>query len=57
MEELSEIEVLKKYLQYLKYQNGYMTDSNDKIIIENRRLRNDLEEINASYQELITYSK
>ena len=57
METLSKVEVLKKSLQYFKYQNGYLNDSNDKLMMENRRLREDLEEINASFQELITASK
>ena len=57
MESLSEVEVLKKSLQYFKDQNGYLNDSNEKLMITNMRLREDLEEINPSYQELITTSK
>ena len=57
MESLSAIEVLKKSLQYFKDQNGYLNDSNEKLMISNSRLREDLEEINARYQELIKTSK
>ena len=57
METLSKIEVLKKYLQYFKDQNRYLNNLNDKLMMENRRLREDLEEINANYLELITTSK
>ena len=58
METLSEVEVIKpKSLQYYKAQNGYLNDSNDQLMLENRRLREDMEETNTSYQELITSSK
>ena len=57
METLSEIEVLKKSLQYFKYQNGYLNNSKDKLTMENMRVREDLEKINARYQYLITTSK
>ena len=35
----------------------YLNDSNPKLMIANRILREDLEEIDTSYQELITVSK
>ena len=57
MESLSKVEVLKKSLQYFKDQNWYLNDSNEKLMIENKRRREDLEDIYASYQELITTSK
>ena len=57
MESLLEVEVLKKSLQYFKDQNGYLNDSNEKLMIEKKRLREDLEDINARYQELMTSSK
>ena len=57
MESISEVEVLNKSLQYFKEQNRYLNDSNEKLMIANRRLREDLEEIDANYQELITVSK
>ena len=57
LESYSEAEVLKKYLQSFKEQNRYLNDSNEKIMISNRRLCEDLEEIDTSYQELISVSK
>ena len=57
MDSLSEIEVLKKSLTYFKDQNGYLNDANEKLMIANKRPREDLEESNASYQELIIASK
>ena len=42
MESLSEFQVLKKSLQYFKDQNGYLNDSNEKLMIENNRLREDI---------------
>ena len=57
LESYSEVEVLKKYLQSFKEQNRYLNDSNEKIMISNRRLCEDLEEIDTSYQELISVSK
>ena len=50
MESLSEVEVLKKSLQYFKEQNRYLNDSSEKLMIANIRLREYLEEINANYQ-------
>ena len=57
MESMSEIEFLKKSLTYFKYQNHYLNDSNENLTIENRRMRDDLEQSNARYQELIIDSK
>ena len=50
MESLSKFEVLKKSLTYFKDQNGYLNDSNEKLMIENKSLMEDLEERNACYQ-------
>ena len=57
MESLSEFEVLNKSLRYTKDTNWYLNDSNEKLMISNKRLREDLEEFNANYQELITAFK
>ena len=57
MKSLSEVEVLKNFLQYFKEQNIYLNDSSEKLMIANRRLREDLEEINANYQEITTIPK
>ena len=35
----------------------YLNDSYEKLMIVNRRMREDLEEIDTGYQELITVSK
>ena len=34
-----------------------MQETNDGLVIENRKLREDLEEVNSQYQELITVSR
>ena len=34
-----------------------MQETNDGLVIANRRLREDLEEVNNDYQELITVSR
>ena len=57
MKSVSEVEVLNKSLQYFKEKNRYLNDSNEKLMIAKRKLREDLEEIDANYQELITVSK
>ena len=49
----SEVEILKKSLHQYKIQNEYLNDANDKLTQVNRRLREDLEEVNVHYQELI----
>ena len=38
VESVSEVEVLKKSLQYFKDKNKYLIDSNEKLMIANRRL-------------------
>ena len=43
METVLEIEVLKRSLQHYKSQNGYLNDSNDKLMKSNIRLREYLE--------------
>ena len=57
IESYSEIEVLKKSLQSFKEHNMYLNDSYEKLMIVNRRMREDLEEIYTKYQELISVSK
>ena len=57
METLSEFEVLKRSLQHYKSHNEYLNDFNDNLMQENKRLREELEETNANYQELITTAK
>ena len=57
MEAVSKIKVLEMSLQHYKFQNEYLNDSNDKLMQANRRLREDLEEINGHYREWIMVSK
>ena len=53
----SEVENLRKALQQHKSQIHFLDESNDKLVNTNKRLREDLEDINAHYQELIAVSK
>ena len=53
----SEIEKLKKTMEQYKYQVGFLSETNDGLVMTNRRLREDLDDINTHYQELIAVSK
>ena len=53
----SEKENLQRTIKQYKHQMEYMQETNDGLIIANRRLREDLEEVNDHYQELIAVSK
>ena len=53
----SKIENLKKTLDQHKYQIGFLNDTNDRLEMTNRKLREYLDEINTHYQELIAVSK
>ena len=53
----SEIENLKKTLEQHKSQICFLNDSNDILVMTNIRLREDLDNINTHYQELIVVSK
>ena len=53
----SEIENLKKTLDQHKYQIGFLNETNDRLVMTNRKLREYLDEINTHYQELIAVSK
>ena len=52
----SEVENLKKVLQQHKSQIHFLNESNSKLVTTNKILREDLEDINAHYQELIAMS-
>ena len=52
----SEKENLQRSIKQYKYQIEYMHEANDGLVTANRRLREDLEEVNSHYQELITVS-
>ena len=53
----SGMELLKKSLQSVKEHNMYLNESYEKLMISNRILHEDLEEIDTSYQERISVSK
>ena len=50
-------ENLQRSVKQYKYQVEYMQETNDGLVMENRRLREDLEEVNNHYQELIAVSR
>ena len=53
----SETENLKKIVKQNKYQISFLSETNDGLVITNRILREDLDDINTHYQELIDVSK
>ena len=53
----SERENLQRAIKQYKHQIEYMQETNDGLITANKRLREDLEEVNDHYQELIAVSK
>ena len=53
----SEVENIRKTLQQHKSQICFLNETNCRLVMKNRRLREDLEDINAHYQELIAMSK
>ena len=53
----SEQENLQRSIKQYKYQAKYMQETNDGLVIANRNLREDLEEVNSQYQEIITISR
>ena len=53
----SEKENLQRTVKQYKYQVEYMQETNDGLVMANRRLREDLDEVNSHYQELIAVSR
>ena len=53
----SEVENLRKVLQQHKSQIHFLNESTSRLVTTNKRLREELEDINAHYQELIAMSK
>ena len=53
----SEKENLQRSIKQYKCKIEYMHEANDGLVTTNRRLREDLEEINSHYQELIIVSR
>ena len=53
----SENENLQRSIKKYKHQIEYLHESNEGLVTANKRLREDLEEVNSHYQELISVSK
>ena len=53
----SENENIQKTVRQYKYQLNFLNETNEGLIMENRSLIEDLEDINTHYQELIVVSK
>ena len=53
----SEKENMQRSIKQYKHQIEYMHETNDGLVTANRILREDLEEVNNHYQELIAVSK
>ena len=53
----SKIENLQKTVEQYKYHIGFLSETNDGLVMTNRVLREDLDDINTHYQELIVVSK
>ena len=53
----SEVENIRKTLQQNKSKICFINETNGRMEMTNKRLREDLEDINAHYQELIAVSK
>ena len=53
----SETENLKKNVKQYKYQIGFLSETNDGLVVTITILREDLDDINTHYQELIDVSK
>ena len=53
----SEKENLQRSIKQYKHQIEYMHETNDRLVTANKRLREDMEEVNSHYQELIGVSK
>ena len=52
-----EIENLQKTMKQYKYQIGFLSETNDGLVMTTGRLRQDLDDINTHYQESIVVSK
>ena len=48
---------MQRSIKQYKHQIEYMHETNEGLVTANRRLREDLEEVNSHYQELIAVSK
>ena len=52
-----ENENLQRSIKQYKYQIEYVHETNEGLVVDKTRLREDLEEVNSHYQELIVVSK
>ena len=52
-----ELNKVKKYLQTYKEQTRYLQNINEKFMVANKRLREDLEDKETEYQKLLIISK
>ena len=57
MEISPELSQCKKSLQTYKEQTRYLQDINEKLMVANKRLREDLEDKETEYQKLLIISK
>ena len=57
MEISPELSQCKKSLQTYQEQTRYLQDINEKLMVANKRLREDLEDKEAEYQKLLMVSK
>ena len=48
---------LQNTVKQYKYQISFLNETNEVLVMENRRLKENLEDINTHYQELIVVSK
>ena len=53
----SKNENLQRSIKQYKHQIEYLHETNEGLVTANKRLREDLEEVNSHYQELISVSK
>ena len=53
----SDMENLQRTIKKYRHQMDYLQETNDGLILANKRLREDLHEVNEHYQELIAVSK
>ena len=53
----SEIKNLQKIVKQCKYQISFLNETNEGLVMNNIMLREDLDDINTHYQELISISK
>ena len=52
-----ETQNLQKTVKQYKYQIDFLSETNEGLVMTNRRLREDIDDINTHYQDLIVVSK